>query len=219
MTQSEPQVLVVGMDYSELGELALARALRIASSAERAELHIVHVVEHLAADTAADHLAALVDMGAALERLARHVEERVDSFQSGVEHARRGGLARERVFSHVRFAEAAFEVAQLAADLEADLVIVGTHGRVGAARLLFGSVAEHVVRLSPCPVLVVRPKNCFGTPAPRIEAPCPYCVEARRESGGAELWCTQHRAAEKHRHTYNLGSREIAEPELFAGRA
>jgi nucleotide-binding universal stress UspA family protein len=37
----------------------------------------------------------------------------------------------------------------------ADLVVMGTHGRRGVSRLLLGSVAEHLVRLAPCPVLTV----------------------------------------------------------------
>jgi nucleotide-binding universal stress UspA family protein len=36
------------------------------------------------------------------------------------------------------------------------LVVMGTHGRTGLAHLLMGSVAEHVVRTAPCPVLTVR---------------------------------------------------------------
>jgi nucleotide-binding universal stress UspA family protein len=37
-----------------------------------------------------------------------------------------------------------------------DLIIIGTHGRTGLQHVLMGSVAEKVVRLAPCPVLVVR---------------------------------------------------------------
>lgn len=40
-----------------------------------------------------------------------------------------------------------------------DLVVMGTHGRRGVSHLVLGSVAEKVVRLSPAPVLTVRPKN------------------------------------------------------------
>jgi len=39
----------------------------------------------------------------------------------------------------------------------AQLIVVGTHGRTGVPRMLMGSVADRIVRLSPCPVLTVRP--------------------------------------------------------------
>ena len=40
-----------------------------------------------------------------------------------------------------------------------DLVVMGTHGRSGIEHILIGSVAEKVVRKSPCPVLTIRPRN------------------------------------------------------------
>lgn len=47
-----------------------------------------------------------------------------------------------------------------AADAEqADMIVMGTHGRSGLERLLLGSVAARVVRLAPCPVLTVRPRE------------------------------------------------------------
>jgi nucleotide-binding universal stress UspA family protein len=44
-------------------------------------------------------------------------------------------------------------------DLKPDLVVLGTHGRRGFSHLMLGSVAERVTRLSPTPVLTVRPKQ------------------------------------------------------------
>ena len=44
-----------------------------------------------------------------------------------------------------------------AADLSCDLIVMSTHGRGGLSRLVFGSVAEDVVRHAPCPVLILRP--------------------------------------------------------------
>lgn len=43
-----------------------------------------------------------------------------------------------------------------ARDAHVDLIVMGTHGRTGLSRLLMGSVAEHVLRKAPCPVLTVR---------------------------------------------------------------
>ena len=51
------------------------------------------------------------------------------------------------------------ELTQVASDKNADLVVVGTHGRTGLSRILLGSVAEATVRKAACPVLVIRPKN------------------------------------------------------------
>ena len=50
-------------------------------------------------------------------------------------------------------------IVRLAAELDADLIVVGTHGRSGARRLLEGSVAEAVVRRAGCSVLVAREKR------------------------------------------------------------
>lgn len=47
-------------------------------------------------------------------------------------------------------------IIQVAEDWRADLVVVGSHGRGGVERVLLGSVAEAVVRHSPCPVLITR---------------------------------------------------------------
>jgi hypothetical protein len=118
-----------------------------------------------------------------------------------------------RVVPHIRFDAIAGEIAQLAADLEADLVVVGTHGRRGLPRLLLGSTAETTARLAPCPVLVVRPK-AVPEPLPVIEPPCPQCVDTRFATHGAELWCEQHRERHGQRHTYHQGDRVSSDSEM-----
>ena|ERR1043165_2566801 len=55
---------------------------------------------------------------------------------------------------------------ETAQETDADLLVMGTHGRSGLARLVMGSVAEHVLRQSPCPVLTVR-----GTQAVKVQEP------------------------------------------------
>ena len=48
----------------------------------------------------------------------------------------------------------------------ADLLVVGTHGRRGIGRMLLGSGAEQIIRLAPVPTLVVRaPENAPAAPA------------------------------------------------------
>lgn len=48
------------------------------------------------------------------------------------------------------------EICKLASHIEADLIILPTHGRSGVKRILLGSTAERVIRYAPCPVLIVR---------------------------------------------------------------
>ena len=48
------------------------------------------------------------------------------------------------------------EIIKFAADEKIDMIIMGTYGRVGLQRLIFGNTAERVVRRAPCPVMTVR---------------------------------------------------------------
>ena len=61
-----------------------------------------------------------------------------------------------RVTTHVRRGEPAQEILACVRDSKADLIIMSTHGRTGFSRLLFGSVAEAVLRHADVPVLLMR---------------------------------------------------------------
>jgi universal stress protein A len=50
----------------------------------------------------------------------------------------------------------ATEILRFAKERECDLIVMGTHGRTGMQHLLIGSIAEHIVRTAPCPVLTWR---------------------------------------------------------------
>jgi nucleotide-binding universal stress UspA family protein len=69
----------------------------------------------------------------------------------------------------VMIGDPAVQVLQLASQLGADLIVMATHGRKGLHRLVLGSVAEHVVREAPCPVLTVKPKIARAGRASRTE--------------------------------------------------
>jgi nucleotide-binding universal stress UspA family protein len=169
-------------------------------------VHLVNVVQtygpQVAYEMPVDSSAlAVLTVTEARQRFGRYADEALARYAKS-----NPGRTTPRVFAHVRFDAIADEISQLAADLEADLVVVGTHGRRGISRVLLGSSAEATVRLAPCPVLVVRPKAVPEAP-PRIEPACPRCVEARRSSNGAELWCEQHRERHGQRHTYHQSDR------------
>jgi len=60
-------------------------------------------------------------------------------------------------FAHrLTMGDPAAEIVRIAGDENAEMIVLGTHGRTGITRLLMGSVAEAIVRRAPCPVLVYR---------------------------------------------------------------
>jgi nucleotide-binding universal stress UspA family protein len=57
---------------------------------------------------------------------------------------------------------AAEEIIRMSEENKADLIVIGTHGQTGWRHMVFGSVAEKVVRLAPCPVLTIRAPHREG---------------------------------------------------------
>jgi nucleotide-binding universal stress UspA family protein len=203
LCMAEPKriAIVVGVDFSKTGDLAVDRALELALERGDTDLHLVNVVRTFGAGVQLELPGSpgfsSMSLGDAAQQLRLYAEARLARFRR--EHGESAKAGSVRIVTHVRLDAPAEEMAQLAADLEADLVVVGTHGRRGLSRVLMGSVAEGVVRLSPCTVLVVRPK---ASTSPHVEPPCSECLKTRRESGGAEFWCKQHRDRHGQRRTY-----------------
>ncbi|MEO7328028.1 MAG: universal stress protein [Minicystis sp.] len=185
-------VAVVGIDFSDLANHAVDSALEL-TGLRNGELHVVYVEpEHALEAVLHEALQSKLDPAAALDKVRLRAEERL-----GEVRKRFGNFPPIRVVAHFRQGSPAREVAQLAADLDADLVVVGSHGRSGVERLILGSVAEHISRLARCPVWIIRPKNHDqSTRVPEIEPPCPDCLARRNETAGKELWCARH--AEDH---------------------
>ena len=66
---------------------------------------------------------------------------------------------RDRIKRVQHAGDAGEVICWLAQDRQCDLIIMGTHGRTGISHLLFGSVAEHVLRHARCPVLTIRDRD------------------------------------------------------------
>jgi nucleotide-binding universal stress UspA family protein len=209
----KPYVVVVGVDFSEIGDQALQTAFERASDHENGEVHLVYVArsyeQRVLVDTPNEVLT--MSMDEASQRLRVHLEARLAYFMT----TRGTRPAFARAVTHMRVDAPAREIAQLASDLEADLVVVGTHGRRGIQRWMLGSVAEATVRLAPCDVLVVRPRG--EATEPKIEPPCPACVKARVDSKGETLWCAVHAEHHGRRHTYNFVTRMNRSREALPG--
>jgi len=196
--------IVVGYDYSQTADLAVRKAFDLAAAEEQGEVHAVTVVVQMGEFVGAGVTGVATSPTIPLEDAYEALEARLGQLMS--EWQAETGKTFARLSIHVRSEVPAAEITQLASDLQADLVVVGTHGRRGLRRLLLGSVAEGVVRLAHCPVLVVRPKDTHPD-APKIEPPCEKCLEERKRTHGEQLWCEQHRERHGQRHTYHYESR------------
>jgi nucleotide-binding universal stress UspA family protein len=144
--------ILVGTDFSAESEIALEQAIRIALHVN-AELILAHAGTLI--DTAD---AALAPESAALVEYERIVAEhaaanRVQLEQLVARVRQRGVKATEREVEG--FPDTG--ISETADAVDADLVVIGTHGRTGLKRLLLGSVAERVVRLCRRHVMVARP--------------------------------------------------------------
>jgi nucleotide-binding universal stress UspA family protein len=128
-------------DYSESAMSALDVACALARD-YRAELVICHVAPY-PIQGAADGMVLEIPTGA--EEEMREKLKTVRPKGAGVRFSHR--LAR---------GEAVKEILSAVAACNADLIVVGTHGRTGLSRLLLGSVAEAVLRSASCPVVTVR---------------------------------------------------------------
>lgn len=207
--------ILVGVDYSEVSALALAEAVLLARSHERSHIHVVHSIPGMpplgrtmgtpdlttagpVLPTHVDQLSA--DMAGDMRVFVETVLTELDP-----QETENRASATPRWTTHIRLSDPTQAIVQLASDIEADLVVVGTHGRRGLARFLLGSVAEGVMRLAPCPVLVVRPVGAdSAADGPKIEPPCPQCLEARRATAGAQFWCERHQEHHDRAHTYHF---------------
>jgi len=139
-----PQCILHPTDFSECSRYAFGIAVDLARL-HGARLLIVHVVDTLGPEH--------ISVGEAVGQLqpegyrARQMEQlyRIAPPEPGV------------AVAHVLAeGEPSAEIDRVAGENHCDLIVMGTHGRTGLKRLLMGSVAEHVMRYSPCPVLTTR---------------------------------------------------------------
>jgi nucleotide-binding universal stress UspA family protein len=151
MTMSGWKRICVAVDFSEPSRLALEEAVTLARGSG-AELHLLHV--HTApSPSAVDLLSAGFEPpetdAVAEALLASWAELAARSLDRPVRPSLELGSAPAQIAAYARRARI-------------DLLVLATHGRTGLRRMVMGSVAERVVRLAPCPVLVVRSRAAPG---------------------------------------------------------
>ncbi|MBC6904930.1 universal stress protein [Saccharophagus sp. K07] len=136
--------LLVGLDLSPDSSLQVARKAVELAKLYGAKLSLLHVIEPVTFAYAGDIPMDLTETQLAIEEQA---EKRLTSLAAQLEHPIHS--------SKVVIGQTAAELRETAAQLGADLIVVGSHGRHGLA-LLLGSTASDVLHGAKCDVLAVR---------------------------------------------------------------
>lgn len=124
--------IVAPVDISEMSTATVKEAARLAD-----DVSFVDVV-HVMSGPAPTNPQQAIDVQ---EALGLHLSEE--------------GFGKARIT--VRFGNPGDTIVEFANECDAGLIVISSHGRTGLQRFVLGSVAEKVVRLAPCPVLVIKP--------------------------------------------------------------
>jgi nucleotide-binding universal stress UspA family protein len=143
------QRILVPIDGSATSGRALQEAIKLADG--KAHLRLVYVLEEAYLLDAESY--AFIDY-AALQEAMRHTGER--ALAQAAEQVRQSGMTAETALLESAGARVASIIDVEARNWQADLIVIGTHGRSGLNRLVMGSVAEGVVRVASVPVLLIR---------------------------------------------------------------
>lgn len=146
--------ILVPVDFSANSRkaVAYARAFARMCGAQLIYLHVIQINYAYGEFGAIDFTALEREMrGGADQELAALKKE---AAEDGVE-----------VESLIREGSPPKVIAEVADEVKADLLVISTHGYTGLKHVLMGSIAEHVVRYAPCPVLVVRERQQDFVPA------------------------------------------------------
>ena len=139
--------ILTAVDFSENSECAFDYALTLATQFN-AELTIIHVINEPV------DLRGFYVPHISFEQLEKEIEESAVSMMAAFCSARLGTFTNYKtaIVTGIPYDE----ITANASKIDASLIVIGTHGRTGLDRILFGSTAERVVRSASCPVLTVR---------------------------------------------------------------
>ena len=141
MSWLKKKLVLIPVDFDELSYSAIAPAKEFVE-AETA-LMLIHVLTPL-------HPADPAAMWNTLDDGQR--KQKVEVFLA----QKLGEMGYKKVKIQVAIGDPSTEIIDYAKEISADLIVLPSHGRKGISRFLLGSVTERVVRLSPCPVLVLK---------------------------------------------------------------
>jgi nucleotide-binding universal stress UspA family protein len=137
-----PKNILVPTDFSECATRALDYACELAQKLD-ATVHLVHSFGPGSPEM------NLVLTSVMIDTMRSGAAQALESLAAGRSNVRFGNLDVVR-------GDPRDNILEVAQTLRADLIVIGTHGRRGFARVVLGSVAEHVLRRADCPVITLR---------------------------------------------------------------
>ncbi|WP_291323215.1 universal stress protein [Desulfonatronospira sp.] len=145
---AEIKKILCAVDFSEMTPKVASYADTLANKLD-ADVHVIFVVQRL------DHYASFNVAPPSLQdiygEVLREAEKKIDDLV-------RENFNTDKVTTKVLSGWVDEEILKYAENENVDLIVMGTHGRKGVDRLLFGSIAEKVVKSSKTPVMTIRPK-------------------------------------------------------------
>jgi len=141
MSRLQAKKIVAPVDFSDESLASLDTAVDIAN--RPSDVHVVHVIPEI----------NFADPGVIWQEIDDNGRKQ-DAEQELRKRLSDGKYSQVQI--HIEVGNPGHCVADFAKQIGADLIVMPSHGRTGLAHVLLGSVAERVVRLSHCPVLVLR---------------------------------------------------------------
>ncbi|NOT53670.1 MAG: universal stress protein [Deltaproteobacteria bacterium] len=142
------RTILVPTDFSEYADHALTWALQMATDSQ-AKIVLLHAAVPISPFAFPDSV-YLPELRRVEEQMLADAEKRM------AECVKKLGSNTVVVETRVVVGAPVTAICQAVSREQADLIIMGSHGRTGLAHVLLGSIAERVVRQASCPVLVVR---------------------------------------------------------------
>lgn len=139
--------ILVPVDFSEASTILVPYAKYLGEKLE-AEVHLLYVVRSL--DYFGGFYVPHTSIKKFEEEIMRGAEKRMENF---VEDHFEGFPVK----THILIGDAGTEILNFARQENFDLIVMGTHGRKGLDKIIFGSVADRVVKGASCPVLTINP--------------------------------------------------------------
>lgn len=150
------QRVVTPIDFSDNSALIAESAAYMAGKFG-ASLHLLFVVQNF--EDYSGFFVPQMSMPTLEGELVSGAEEKMAEFCDGLKSSfAASGI--DNVENKVLMGDVGERIVEYAAGADADLIIMGTHGYKGLEKIMFGSVADKVVRSASCPVMTINPYTC-----------------------------------------------------------